>query len=262
MYHLALATATAIAIAIATAAAVAHYCGYRSLSARRTLSTRRRPIVVVIDGGIAVGKSTLCARLAEMGYRVYTEGADDDARWAAPLRLFYEDPRRWCLTLQAAILADMRTIHDRAMREAQPDEIVFVERCPSSALTFVANSRRAGHLSDVEFATYSRLHDMLGWHPDYIVALRLPADEAIARMRRRNRAAEGNVDAAYVRRISELYVGTVGRWRREVAERAVPTRRVYSVDASPPPDRVLARIGSIVRDIRRQRHRQQQQHYY
>lgn len=219
------------------------------------MTDKRRVVIVAIDGAIAVGKSTMCGSLRDLGYDVRTEGADDDERWAGPLRRFYAEPRRWGLMLQCAILADMAALRRDLLCAADGTgggpAIVFVERSPASARIFVRNSVALGHMDALESTVYDRLHAELGWNPDYVVHLHLPPDEAIARMRSRARDSEADVDGAYVRRVSGLYTGFVSEWKRRIRRGEMePTRRIYEVDASPGPSRVLSAVLAVVDDIR------------
>ena len=217
------------------------------------------PIVFSIEGSIAVGKSTLCELLRERGFTVFTEGADDDGRWAKALHAFYKDPPRNSYLLQTAILADFVRIRAR-IRMEPPGSVVFVERSPLSALTFVRNSRDSGHLTDVEHGTYMQLHRLMGWVPDHIVALVLAPHVAVKRMRRRARASESTVDEGYVRRISSLYTASIADWKKlasasttsSVAAAAGPVspcllRSVTTVDASARPEDILTQVLAVVK---------------
>ena len=80
------------------------------------------PIVISIEGGIAIGKSTLCEKLEECGYKVFKEGLDE---WGNVLDLFYKDPKRNCYLLQTAILMNMHNqklfINHQAMKTSEID---------------------------------------------------------------------------------------------------------------------------------------------
>lgn len=219
------------------------YVWVASLLALRCL--KRRPLVVCIEGTIAVGKSTVCDGLRAAGWVVFAEGADDWNRWRGALECFYTDPPRWSFLLQASILDDMRRIYDRIMTEHREERIVFVERSPLSAKIFVDNSRRAGHLTDLEGRTYDRLHSQLGWVPDVIISLECPADTTIRRLRERSREAELGVDEDYLRTMDSCYRRRVARWRGAVASGRLRVREVVSVDASQPRRAVLADVRRI-----------------
>ena len=217
-----------------------------SCTAWLLLRQKMRPLIIALEGPIAVGKSTMCTRLKRNGFVVYTEGADDPNRWGRALQLFYTHLSRWSFTLQVAILFDMYMQY-KHMRNCTSSPVVFVERCPSSALMFANHAFAEGHLNAVEYAIYIRLHRQFNWYPDYIISLELAPQDATTRMRNRARVSELNVSNAYVRRISSLYNHTVARWRASIARGEMPTRRIYTVDASLPPDMVEQHIVRIIR---------------
>ena len=203
------------------------------------------PIVISIEGSIAVGKSTLCELLRGEGYTVFTEGADDDGRWARALHAFYKDPARNSFLLQTAILADFGRIRAMIQMES-PGSIVFVERSPLSALTFVRNSRDSGHMNDIEHDTYMQLHHLMGWIPDHIVALTLATHVAVKRMRRRARASESDVDEGYVQQISSLYAASITDWEEQAGAPSARLRSVTSIDTDVRPEVILRRVLAVV----------------
>ena len=192
---------TSVCAAFALTVVVRHALRRRRRRIRRSLpstSHRRRP-------------STLCRGLRRKGFVVEMEGADDPTRWQRTLELFYTDLPRYCYLLQTGILLDMARQYDRLMHgpwptaDGQCPRVVFVERSPESALTFVRNSVEEGHLHPEEHRVYMELHRRMAWTPDYVVSLHVPVEEAIRRMHRRARAAEQSVDADYVRQIDGRY---------------------------------------------------------
>lgn len=212
---------------------------------------RRRPLVVAIDGTIAVGKSTVCEALRRAGWVVRTEGADDDSRWMHALRLFYTDPGRYAFLLQVAILEDMRTLYRDLVENGAGAgrRAVVVERSPLSAEIFIQNSLRAGHLCHTEHATYQRLRAHLGWVPDVVISLDCPVETSIARMRRRARGAEGSVDEAYLRTMDRNYRQSLRAWRARIRTGQLAVRAMYVVDAAQGPDAVAADVARILRSL-------------
>ena len=196
----------------------------------RTKMNSPRPLIVSIDGAIAVGKSTLCETLRSMGHIVYCEGADDPKRWGKSLERFYKDPST-CFALQVAILSDMRRLYNNICR--RDVSIVFVERNPLSARDiFLQNSFRAGHINEVDRNVYLQLHEQLGWEPDYIISLETTPMIAFQRLVQRNRAAEVDVDISYIQDITRQYKLTVANWCRLIKANELKTKGVHSIDVS------------------------------
>ena len=72
--------------------------------------------MIVIDGNIGSGKSTVLDRLAGLGYTVHKEKID---KW--PLEEFYQDRETWSMPLQLAVFNSMKPLPG------------IHERCPDSA---------------------------------------------------------------------------------------------------------------------------------
>ena len=63
-------------------------------------------MIVVIDGNIGCGKSTVLDALSERGFLVHKEAIE---MW--PLEKFYEDQSRWAFMMQIAVFDSMEPIH-------------------------------------------------------------------------------------------------------------------------------------------------------
>lgn len=143
------------------------------------------PKIVCIDGNIGAGKSTVLHKLKELGFRVFTEGVD---RWGDILAKFYETSKRWSFCLQVAILSDMYSQYTNI--KSLEDDVVFIERCPESALIFANLSHVNDNMHHLEFNTYLRLHSQLKWTPDITILLESPSDVCMKRVLERARVGE------------------------------------------------------------------------
>ena len=169
--------------------------------------------VVVLDGNIAAGKTSVGRELARRGYDVVFEDVEG---WGGALAKFYKDKARYSFLLQSRILLSMHERH-RAVAAPHPNQpaeepdaeparrVVFFERSPQSSLIFVEESKAAGHLDEDEYATFLEMHAKLGWFPDRVLWVDTPVQECAHRMARRGRAAEADVDVAYLERLDARY---------------------------------------------------------
>lgn len=163
------------------------------------------PIIIAVEGNIGAGKTTLLNQLERDGHVVYREAIDE---WGHLLKLFYDDPRRWCFTLQTAILMSMYNQHKQMV--AGGGECVFVERSPDSAMLFARRAASDGHLSRDEMGLYRLMHEKLAWCADVTILLDTRAEECMCRVRARGRAAEQGVDLKYLTRLEQLHEQTFG----------------------------------------------------
>lgn len=211
-------------------------------------TTSQRPVIVSIDGAIAVGKSTLCDALSAAGYFVFREGADDPERWGKSLERFYDNPKQNAFSLQIAILCDMQLMYK--VFEYLNVDVVFVERSPLSARDiFLENSCRMGYINPVDKETYHLLHAHMGWEPDHIISLETIPEVAYERMCARGRTAENDVDIDYIRAIDAQYQHAVHKWRKDIEQDLLQVRTVYSIDATRDPSDIANMVLDWVQHI-------------
>ena len=203
------------------------------------------PLIVSIDGGIAIGKSTLCGLLEECGYKVLKEGLNE---WGEILTLFYANPKRYCFTLQCAILLNMRTQYKYI--QSLPDEIVFIERSPLSAFSvFVENSKNSKLLTNIEYNIYKKLHNELGWNPDYIIGLTLNPNVAYERLKKRNRTCEQNTTLEYITQVSELYEITFKKWSSYIKSGRLSVKKLLLLDAIDSENIILIKVIGFINNL-------------
>jgi deoxyadenosine/deoxycytidine kinase len=158
--------------------------------------------IISIDGNIASGKSTILKKLENAGFKVITEGADDDNRWRKYLELFYQEPKRWCFVLQLSILEDMIT----EIEKCDSEDVIFIERSSLASIDiFVKNSLNNGHLSDLEFSLLHKFYERFSWKPDKIILLEISPTVAMSRIKVRARPAEKDIPIEYLKQLDEKY---------------------------------------------------------
>ena len=165
------------------------------------------PIVIVVDGVIASGKSTyigmLLKTLTQRGWRVTVVKEPVD-KWqeSGALKRFYSDPKRWGYTFQTT------AFHDRVMENVEAFEkygarsdVFILERSPFTDTLFVEMLHESGTIDDYEFAEYKKWWKMwyrlMPYEPDMFIYLRPDLPEAMQRLKERARDGEQTVSMEY-----------------------------------------------------------------
>lgn len=150
-------------------------------------------MIIVIDGNIGSGKSTVLDRLAQKGYTVCKEKIEE---W--PLDDFYKDPSRWAFLLQMSVLNSMH-------RLPEPN-IIIHERCPDSSLAvFWENISDKGIVSQRENSVCKELYTKLAWKPDLHIFLDSNPMTCYERVSKRNQMGDTSVKLGYILQIDSYY---------------------------------------------------------
>lgn len=162
------------------------------------MSERR---IIVVEGPIGVGKTSLAKRLAEaLGYDLLLEDPDDNPF----LDRFYENPR------SAALPTQLHFLFQRAKQFERLKQHDLFQ--PSFVADFMLEKDRLfarATLADDEFDLYEKVYASLtieAPRPDLVVYLQAPADVLLARIRQRGRAYEQAISDDYLSRVADNYV--------------------------------------------------------
>jgi deoxyadenosine/deoxycytidine kinase len=174
-----------------------------------------KPVVIVVDGLIGSGKTSLIDMLLEhlskRGLRV-TIVKEPVEKWkeSGILQLFYKDPARWGYTFQTKAFHD-RVIENRNAHSlyGNSTDVFILERSPFTDPLFVNLLKGDGFMNDVEYKTY---HDwwamwskVMPYEPDIFVYLRPTLEECMRRVQERSRPGEEGIDIEYQRKLLEQH---------------------------------------------------------
>lgn len=189
---------------------------------------------VAIEGNIGAGKSHILAELARRGWATWQEPVET---W--DLDGFYADPSRHAFEFSLGVLLSFCRVPAAAAAEGG---VVVVERCPLACRhVFTQLLVNDGHLSQVQWAAFKECADLLGWTPDAVVYVDVPAAVCLERVGARGRRCEAALDVQYLRRL-EFQYDTLFKF----AGADIPV--VERVDGTAPDvvDRVEAVLASLV----------------
>lgn len=162
-------------------------------------------MLVLLEGNIAAGKTTLGTTLAGDGQFVFIP--EPVERWqggfaANLLERFYTDTPRWAFTLQVcAFVTRTEAIQDASLQDR---DVVFERSIYCDRHVFAKNLHQQGLMDDTEWALYLRFWEhfkAVAPVPDAIIYLRTPADECYRRLRARGRFEEKGVSLDYLRKL-------------------------------------------------------------
>jgi deoxyguanosine kinase len=155
---------------------------------------------IVVEGPIAVGKTSLAERLADaLGARLILEESEDNPF----LRKFYENPEKYAFAAQIFfLLSRYRQQFELAQRDLFEQAVV--------ADYFFAKDQIFARLNldNDEYLLYRQIYRMLdarAVRPDLVVYLEARGDVLSRRMRRRDRDYERRIAPAYLERVAEAY---------------------------------------------------------
>jgi deoxyadenosine/deoxycytidine kinase len=155
---------------------------------------------IVIEGPIAVGKTSLAHRLADVfGARVVLEESEENPF----LRRFYDNPEKYAFAAQIFFLLN------RYRQQAELKQLELFEQSIVADYLFAKDQIFARlNLDSDEFSLYQQIYRMLDARivrPDLVIYLEARGDVLWKRLRRRDREYERRVAPAYLERVAEAY---------------------------------------------------------
>lgn len=155
---------------------------------------------IVVEGPIAVGKTSLAERLADaLGARLVLEEAEENPF----LRKFYENPEKYAFATQIFfLLSRYRQQQELAQRDLFAQAIVADYSFAKDQIFARLN------LDNDEYLLYQQIYRLLDARtvrPDLVVYLEARGDVLARRIRRRDRDYERRIAPAYLERVAEAY---------------------------------------------------------
>ncbi len=158
------------------------------------------PLYIAVEGPIGVGKTTLVERLAErLQAQIVLEAFEDNPF----LPRFYEDRDRFAFQTQLFFLMSRFKQQQELM---QPD--LFRPNILADYHLLKDRIFAQLTLADQELALYERVYRSLETQilkPDVVIYLTAPLSTLLARIARRGRQIERNMDPEYLRDLSRAY---------------------------------------------------------
>jgi deoxyadenosine/deoxycytidine kinase len=168
--------------------------------------------MILFEGNIAAGKSTVGHRLHESGLFGFVEepvGAWQKDFAANLLGMFYEEPKRWAFTFQLAAFTTRAKTWTEVLAMIDHSTVVLERSIYCDRYVFAKNCYQSGLMSETEWQVYCRMWEWLqsNWceEPDKIVYLRTPAEVCYERIDTRGRDEETKIPLEYLRDLEALH---------------------------------------------------------
>lgn len=156
--------------------------------------------MIVIEGVVGVGKSSLMNLLSDEGYLAFEEPVVDNP----VLDKFYYDRKRYSFPLQVFFL-NKRFEHIK--KAAKVDNAVMDRSIYGDAI-FARMLNLADEMADEEFKIYTELLENMLEHvhvPKLMIYLEVSVDEAVRRITKRGRDYEQIVERDYWEKLNKEY---------------------------------------------------------
>lgn len=168
--------------------------------------------MILFEGNIAAGKSTIGRRLAEselFGFVEEPVGAWQQDFEENLLDLFYRDTNRWAFTFQLAAFTTRAKTWTEVLSMIDHRNVVLERSIYCDRFVFAKNCYQSGLMKKTEWQLYCKLWDWLesNWctEPDKIVYLRTPAEVCLERIEARGRDEETTIPIEYLRDLEILH---------------------------------------------------------
>lgn len=156
--------------------------------------------MIVIDGVVGVGKTTLMNIMEERGYKCFEEPVVDNPI----LEKFYYNRERYSFSLQIFFLNK----RFKNIKEASKVKNAVMDRSIYGDVIFAKMLNDAGEMCNEEFDLYSELFENMIEHckaPKLLVYLETSVDAALDKINRRGREYEKIVERDYWEKLNSNY---------------------------------------------------------
>ncbi|GBB94147.1 hypothetical protein RclHR1_00230025 [Rhizophagus clarus] len=171
---------------------------------------QERRKVIILEGGIGVGKTSITDKLKEIflkkrkTVKVLHETIEE---WKDTLEKFYKEPLKYQYQLEMEIIKS----RNKQLRNcSRITEIIIMDRTPLSSYFFISLTKEKLTLEDLikyrsEVNEMEKERDLLRLETAKIIRIEMTAEECMERIKFRGRNEEKNISLEYLGKLNEKY---------------------------------------------------------
>lgn len=162
--------------------------------------------VIIVEGNIGTGKSTLSREIAKaLPGSIFFEEPVNSNGGNPYLDWYYSDPKRWAYTMQTHLLSKRFKAHLNAQWHAMSGKgHAVLDRSYFGDVAFAYLQKELGMLSNEEFETYKEIYGSMTsfvQYPAICIYLKSTPQNCAERIAKRNRSCECNIEMSYLIRL-------------------------------------------------------------
>ena len=155
--------------------------------------------IVIVDGIISSGKSTILKELKNKGFKIEQQRVED---WKH-LTSFYENPLKYAYQLQLEVLSSYNDIYSM-YKDNYGNDIIFCESYAFACLnSFQKLLLEKGNLTSNQILDLKK--SIIAFKPSLYIWLNVDVDTCMKRIKIRSRPGEENIKREYLEDLKEKY---------------------------------------------------------
>lgn len=162
--------------------------------------------MIIIEGNIGAGKSTLTKQLAEaLGGKAFFEPVEGNPY----LEMYYQDPKRYALPMQFYLMSVRFEMHREGIEHIwRTGEYCIYDRSIYGDYVFAKKNWLDGNMSDLDFENYKKMREAMNktlMVPHQTIYLKNDPEITLRNIKERSRGCEDGIPFEYLKGLHQLY---------------------------------------------------------
>ena len=162
--------------------------------------------MILLEGGISVGKTTLTKKLVE-----YYKGKAfyEPVETNPYLELYYQDRKKFALPMQFYLMSNRYEMHLEGIRNVWKNKTYsWFDRSIYGDFVFAKKNWLDGNMSDLDFENYNKMRKVMFSNlltPHITLFLKCDPEVCLSRINSRGRNCEKTIPLEYLKGLNDLY---------------------------------------------------------